>query len=224
MKRSFSTELCYVLGILFLAIGAALMIKADFGLTMIVAPAYVLHAKLGEIFPRLTLGMMEYIWQGVLLLAMMLIVRRARVSYLFAFITAVIFGFLLDGCLALSAYLPATLALRIVYYIAGVLICSLGVAFVFRTYIAPEVHELLVKEIADKFGKEAHHIKIGYDFFCCAAAVTLGFAFFGGLYGVGWGTVGCAIVNGPLIGIYSIWLSKHFEFVDALPLRRLFER
>lgn len=224
MKRKFSTELCYVLGLLCLAVGATLMIKADFGLTMIVAPAYVLHAKLAETFSWLTLGMMEYLWQGLLLVGMMLIVRRARLGYLFAFITAVIFGYLLDGCLALSAYLPVTMLLRFVYYIAGVFVCSLGVAFVFRTYIAPEVHELLVKEIANKFGRQAHHVKMGYDFFCCVAAVVLGFVFFGTLYGVGWGTIVCAIVNGALIGMYSKWLDKHFEFVDVLPLRRIFEK
>ena len=224
MKRKFSTELCYVLGLLCLAIGAMLMIKSDFGLTMIVAPAYVLHAKLADSFSWLTLGMMEYLWQGLLLIATMLIVRRARIGYFFAFITAVIFGFMLDGCLALSAYLPATMILRFVYYILGVFICSLGVAFVFRTYIAPEVHELLVKEIADKFGKQPHHIKMCYDIFCCVIAVILGLIFFGELYGVGWGTLVCAIVNGSLIGIYSKWLDKHFEFVDVLPMRRLFER
>lgn len=223
MKKKFSTELCYVLGLLALAIGATLMIKANFGLTMIVAPAYVLHAKLADTFSWLTLGMMEYLWQGVLLAAMMLIVRRARLSYLFAFITAVIFGFLLDGCLALSAYLPVTMALRIVYYIAGVLICSCGVAFVFRTYISPEVHELLVKEIADKFSKQSHHVKMGYDIFCCAVALILTLCFFGRLVGIGWGTIACAFINGTLIGFISKWFDRHFEFVDALPLRRFFE-
>ncbi len=224
MKKKFPTELCYVLGLVCLAIGATLMIKANFGLTMIVAPAYVLHAKLEQTFSWLTLGMVEYLWQGVLLLAMMLIVRRARIGYLFAFITAVIFGFLLDGCLALSAYLPSMLGLRIVYYILGVLICSLGVALVFRTYIAPEVHELLVKEIASKFGRQAHHVKMGYDIFCCVTAIILSVAFFSALVGIGWGTIVCAFVNGTLIGLYSKWLDRHFEFTDALPVRRIFEK
>ena len=45
MKRQivFYTELAYVLGILALALGTALMERADFGVSMVVAPAYLLH-------------------------------------------------------------------------------------------------------------------------------------------------------------------------------------
>lgn len=40
MKRTFSTELAYVFGIVFVAWGVVLMEKADFGVSMVVAPAY----------------------------------------------------------------------------------------------------------------------------------------------------------------------------------------
>lgn len=43
MKRPFSTELAYVFGIVFVAEGVALMKKADFGVSMVVAPAYLLY-------------------------------------------------------------------------------------------------------------------------------------------------------------------------------------
>ena len=43
MKRRFSTELAYVLGIVSIAWGVVLMEKADFGVSMIVAPAYLLY-------------------------------------------------------------------------------------------------------------------------------------------------------------------------------------
>lgn len=43
MKRTFSTELAYVFGIVFVARGVVLMEKADFGVSMVVAPAYLLY-------------------------------------------------------------------------------------------------------------------------------------------------------------------------------------
>ena len=49
-KRTFSTELCYILGILLLAFSATCMAKADLGLSMVVAPAYLLHLKCGISF------------------------------------------------------------------------------------------------------------------------------------------------------------------------------
>lgn len=45
MKRTFSTELAYVFGIVFVALGVVLMEKADFGASMVVAPAYLLRIR-----------------------------------------------------------------------------------------------------------------------------------------------------------------------------------
>lgn len=43
MKKTFYTEWAYVAGLLLIAAGVVLMEKADFGMSMIVAPAYLLH-------------------------------------------------------------------------------------------------------------------------------------------------------------------------------------
>lgn len=47
MKRTFSTGLAYVFGIAFAAWGVVLMEKADFGVSMVVAPAYLFRYTLG---------------------------------------------------------------------------------------------------------------------------------------------------------------------------------
>lgn len=50
MKRTFSTELAYVFGIVFVALGVVLMEKADFGVSMVVAPAYLLYRWLSPVW------------------------------------------------------------------------------------------------------------------------------------------------------------------------------
>ena len=72
MKRTFSTELAYVFGIVFVALGVVLMEKADFGASMVVAPAYLLYRWLSPVWSCVTFGMAEYCLQAVLLLAMCL--------------------------------------------------------------------------------------------------------------------------------------------------------
>ena len=47
MKRTFSTGLAYVFGIVFIAWGVVLMEKADFGVSVEVAPAYLFRYTLG---------------------------------------------------------------------------------------------------------------------------------------------------------------------------------
>ena len=88
MKKIFYSELAYVLGILTLAFGCAFMEKADFGLSMVVAPAYILYLKLSEVWSFISFGMMEYLLQVVLLIFMMIGIRRFKISYLFSFVTA----------------------------------------------------------------------------------------------------------------------------------------
>ncbi|WP_308594125.1 DUF6198 family protein [uncultured Gemmiger sp.] len=114
MKKKFSTELAYVLGIVLVAWGVVLMEKADFGVSMVVAPVYLLYRWLSPAWHFFTFGMAEYCLQAVLLLAMSLLLRRFRISYLFSFITAVVYGIVLDALMSLGAMLPSGgLALRV---------------------------------------------------------------------------------------------------------------
>lgn len=134
MKRTFSTELAYVFGIVFVARGVVLMEKADFGVSMVVAPAYLLYRWLSPVWSFVTFGMAEYRLQAVLLLAMCLLLRF-RVSYLFSFVTAVVYGFVLDAFMLLGAALPAgSVWLRVIYYVLGMLFCAAGVSAMFHTY------------------------------------------------------------------------------------------
>ena len=224
-KRVFSTEAAYVLGMAILAVGTALMEKADFGMSMVVAPAYILHLKLVQFLPFFSFGMAEYTLQAALLCVMMIVLRKFRLSFLFSFVTAVIYGLMLDGALMLASPLPAGgMALRAVYYAAGMALCSAGVAMLFRTYISPEVYELFVRELAAKTGKPIPVVKTAYDCTSCLIAVALSFAFFGfgHFEGVKWGTAVCALVNGWLIGQCSRAMEKMFAFKDTLGMRKYF--
>jgi len=76
-----------------------------------------------------------------------------RISYLFSFVTAVVYGLVLDGFMALGALLPAGMIWqRIICYCLGMLSSSAGVSAMFHTYISPEVYELFVKEVSASIG------------------------------------------------------------------------
>ena len=222
-RRSFSTELAYVLGLLILAFSTAMMERAGLGMSMVVAPAYLLHLLLSPVLTIFTFGMAEYVLQGVLLLLTIAIVRRFRVSYLFSFVTAVLYGFVLDGWIWLLDLLPAAvyapLAVRLFLYISGMVFCAMGVSLMFRTYIAPEVYELLVKEVSDRYSRPISVVKTVYDCVSCGIAVLMSFAIFGfgHFVGVQWGTIVCALINGWIIGQWSGFWDRHFVFGDTMP-------
>ena len=226
-KKIFYAELAYVLGIALLALGTALMERADYGMSMVVAPAYIVHLKLVQLLPWFSFGVAEFALQGVLLVGLSLWIGRFKRSYLFSFATAVLYGAVLDRCISAVALLSGSgMALRLTCYVLGMLLCASGVALLFHSYISPEAYELVVKEIAARQRWDLGRVKTAYDCISCAAGVALSFAFFGwGRFeGVKAGTILCALVNGWLIGRIDRGLSAAFDFRDGLKLRSLFER
>ncbi len=193
----------YILGLLILPLGVALMERADFGVSMIVAPAYVVYRFLSALLPWFTFGTAEYLLQALLLVALMLILRKFRVSYLFSFVTVLIYGVILDLWMMPMQCVPVDeLWVRILLYVVGLVISSLGVAFFFHTNIPPEVYELFVKEVSLQKNIPLTKFKTFYDCCSCAAGVILSFALFGfgQFVGVNWGTVVAAVINGWIIG------------------------
>ena len=181
--------------------------------------------RVSPVWSFVTFGMAEYCLQAVLLLAMYLLLRRFRVSYLFSFVTAVVYGFVLDAFMVLGAMLPVdSMALRGLYYVLGMLFCAAGVSAMFHTYISPEVYELFVKEVSAHFGADINRFKTGYDCVSCLIGVAMSFLVFGLWHfeGVKWGTILCALINGHIIGRISAFYEKHWTFCDRFPWRKYF--
>ena len=138
---------------------------------------------------------------------------------LFSFITALIYGLVLDLMMKPLALVPAeSMAVRLILYVAGMILCAIGVAFYFKTYISPAAYELVVKEIAREGNHDIGKVKIIYDLTSCLIAVILSFLFFGfgHFEGVKAGTFIVAVLNGPLISKCSDILERLFEHLWRL--------
>lgn len=219
-KRVMHRETAYVVAMFILSLGTAFMERADFGISMIVAPSYLLHLKLSQSLPWFSFGVAEYLMQTVVLVIIMACMGRVKLAYFFAFISAMLSGVLLDICIAIVAIIPfdGTVA-RLVYYLLGVYIGPLGVGLIMHSYVTPGAYESFVKELAPKYGIELGKFKTAYD--CCSLllGVLLSFIFFGfgNFVGIRLGTVFCALVNGTLVAFNSRLVDRYFDFEDALP-------
>ena len=219
-KPVFSTELAWALGLILTAWGVAFMEKANFGVSMVVAPAYILHLKLVSSLPFFSFGTSEYVLQFAMLCLMCLVIRRFKFSYLLSFVTAVIYGFTLDFCMSLISGLPAdTFSQRIPMFIAGMLLCCAGISLIFKTYLPPEVYELFVKEVSTRFNWNIHRFKTCYDIASMTIAIVMSFCFFGLWHfeGIKVGTVICACVNGYIISLCTRLYNRLFVFEDKIP-------
>lgn len=224
-KYVFYSELTYLFGMILLALGSTLLVCANFGVSVVVAPAYLIHLKLSKVWSFVSFGVAEYIMQAMLLLLLIAAVRRFHWSYLFSFVTALFYGAVLDVFMWMFSSLDPSFGLRLLLFSLGVLISAVGVSFVLHTYISPAVYELLIKELALKYRKNTAHAKLVYDGCSCLLAILLSICFFGfwPLYAVGIGTVFCAFVNGRLIYFINRFLNHHFELRPYFPkLERIF--
>ena len=232
-KKVFYSEAAYFVGILILAFGTALTAVADLGVSMIVAPAYLIHLKLSETFMWFTFGLAEYLFQACLPLVLVIVLRRFKLYYIFSAVTVLLYGFLLDMSTSfinfISKLIPesvpiGSISVRIVVFISGFLFSTAGIAFLFNTYISPEVYELFVKEIALVKNKDVHKVKIIYDYTSCFVAIAMSFILFGfgNFEGVKIATILSAFVNGFAIKCFSVLFEKFFEFKERFGLRKYF--
>ena len=120
MKKNFYTEAAYILGIITLAFGTALMERADFGMSMVVAPAYLVYLKISLYLPWFTFGMAEYSLQALLIIVLMVIMHGYKRKYLFSFITAFLYGTTLDLMISLVRFMPGYgMVARVIFYLSG---------------------------------------------------------------------------------------------------------
>lgn len=214
-KIRVSNESIYVMAVLVLSFATAMLAAADLGLSMVVAPAYIVSLKAGV----LTFGQAEYIVQGMLFVLFCVLMRKVKGLYCFAFVSGLIYGVALDFWRMViphfnpEIFAPGTLPIgtRIFYFIAGYLLNSLGVALYFKTYFYPQVYEFFVKGISGHFHIALPKFKIGFDMSFLVIAIMLSFILFHGLVGIGVGTVVLAFGNGPLIGFYGRWMDGHLD-------------
>lgn len=218
-KIKISGEVAYFAAIILLSLAVAIL-SADFGISMIVAPAYLLSLKTSF----LSFGQAEYVVQACVFALLCVVLKKFRISYLFSFGTCLIYGLVLDLWRKIPFFDPSVtppgsmnLPLRIAMFIIGMILTSFSVALFFKTYLFPQVYDFFVKAVSSKYGIKLSVLKTIVDLSCLTASVIMTFAFFGEIRGIGWGTLVMALLNGTVIGFFSNLLDKAFDFQATLP-------
>lgn len=212
MNKKMSNVLNWIIGMLLCPLGIAFYTKANFGLSMVAAPAYIIHIKLKEIFLWYTQGTSEYIFQTILIIILSLVIKKFNKKYLLSFFVAVLSGFIIDGWLwVLGGNAPyESLATRIMALVIGEIVLTIAIAFFFRTDMPVQVYELAVAEISEKWGFDKNRIKLFHDVTMLILSVVLALSLNRNLKGLGVGTVLITLVNAPLIKFFGEIIDRIF--------------
>jgi uncharacterized membrane protein YczE len=217
-------ELNWLLGVFLVALGVAICNRANLGISMIAAPAFIIADAIHPLWNGFTVGMAEYLVQGLIVILACLICWRIDWRYLLSFLTAVIYGYVVDMWMLIIGTEPfEELWLRWVMLIVGDIVTCTGVAFFFRTYLPVEAYELFVHEVSRVRKFNLHKVKWIFDFSCLAVSIVLAFSIFGdattfdwatiythSFHHIGLGTIVTTVISAPLINVISLVVRKRF--------------
>lgn len=188
--------------------GVVLMLYSGAGISAISSVPFAFS----EVLPVLSLGTWTYIFQGLLVLSLMIMRKRFVPSYLFSFVVGFVFGKLLDVHELWINILPNNITMRIVYFILSYIILCFGIAISNRCLLPITPTDLFPRELADITKVSYSKIKIGFDVSCLAVTAGLTFFFLGHLDGLGIGTIVAAFTMGKGVSIAGNLIDRKFGY------------
>lgn len=232
MKRvKASSELLWVFGIVFVALGVTLCSKANLGVSMIAAPAFIISEFISQFNSFFDVGVTEYILQGIMLISLCIIIKKFNWRYLLAFAVAVLYGYTLNFFIWIFAGLEFNAVwLRYLMLIIGDIITAFGVACFFRTYMPLQVYELFVAEISDHLKINIDRVKGIFDISLLFISIVLSLTLFGDVksfdwsslwhnsfHNIGVGTLITTAINSPVISLMGKVIDRFSDNSPCFP-------
>ena len=191
-----------VIGLFFAALGVALTKRGELGVSPISSVANVLSYQ----FTDLTLGSWLILWNCVLILGQILLLRRNFQPIQFLQIPlSFLFGWFTDFGMWLVSFLPVQVyAVRLLMVLAGTVVLGFGITL---SVIADQIMnsgEAFVKAISDVTHQEFGTIKVVFDISCVLIALILSLLFFeGAIVSTREGTIIAALCTGFVVKFFS---------------------
>lgn len=216
IKRVWRGELALLIAVVINSFGVVLMLYSGSGISAISSVPFAFS----RVLPALTLGTWTYIFQGILVLSLMILRKRFVLQYLLSFVVGFVFGELIDVYELWIEILPDGIGFRICYFIISYMLICFGIALSNRCLLPIIPTDLFPRELSQITGIGYPKIKISFDVICLAVTAGMTLIFLGHLEGLGVGTVIAAFTMGKVIGLIGNWLDRRFRF-ETFQSRRL---
>lgn len=204
--------LLFVISLFFSALGVAFTKHGEMGVSPISSVANVLSFK----FSSLSLGTWLIIWNCVLILGQILLLRKKfQPIQLLQVPLSFLFGWFTDIGMTIVSFIPAdTYPLRLAMVAAGIIILGFGISLAVIANVIMNSGEAFVKAVSDTTGKEFGNVKIAFDVLCVVFALVLSLIFFDlTIVGIREGTVFSALLTGAAVKFFIGRLKKPVDNV-----------
>lgn len=199
-----------IAGLFFAALGVAFSKHGELGVSPISSVSNVLYCR----FDDISLGMWLVIWNCVMIVGQVIILRRDfKLIELLQLPLSFLFGWFTDLGMIFVSLIPVdTYFARLLMIIIGTLVLSFGISLSVIANVIMNSGEAFVRAVSDKMHKEFGYVKIGFDIFCVLLAVTLSLIFFDlTVVGVREGTVIAAVFTGIIVKFFGSILKNPLD-------------
>ena len=208
-------EIALIVIILINSLGVVLMLYSGSGISAISSVPYAFSL----VFPKISLGTWTYIFQGLLVLSLMIMRKKFVAPYLFSFLVGFAFSEMLDIHEMWINALPTALEYRVVYFVISYLLICLGIALSNRCGLPIIPTDLFPRELTDITKIKYSRIKIGFDVTCLAITALMTCIILGHLDGLGIGTILAAFTMGKVIGMIGDQMDRQVRFESFMTKR-----
>lgn len=213
-KETVKRYILLVISLFFSALGVAVTKHGELGVSPISSVANVLSYK----FSSLSLGTWLIIWNCILIVGQVLILRKNfKIIQLLQIPISLLFGYFTDFGSWLVSFIPAdSYAMRLVMVVLGVVILGFGIAVSVIANVIMNSGEAFVKAISDVSDKNFGNVKIAFDIGCVVLAVILSIMFFNfKIVGTREGTLISAVCTGMVVKFFVKLLKNPLETIIA---------
>lgn len=205
-------ELALLVVIMINSLGVVLMLHSGSGISAISSVPYAFT----DVFPKISLGTWTYIFQGLLVLSLMIMRKRFVPPYLFSFVVGFAFSEMLDVHKVWIDALPTTMAERIMYFVVSYILLCIGIALSNRCGLPIIPTDLFPRELSDITSVRYSKIKVSFDVICLSVTALMTGILLGHIDGLGIGTILAAFTMGKVIGLIGEWMDQHVRFVSFM--------
>lgn len=201
-KEIFKRYILLVISLFFSALGVAITKRGELGVSPISSVANVLSYQ----FSSLSLGTWLIIWNCILIIGQILILRKNfRLIQLLQIPLSFLFGYFTDFGVWCASFIPANnYPIRLMLVIIGVIILGFGVSLSVIANVIMNSGEAFVKAISDTTNKNFGNIKIAFDISCVIIAIVLSLLFFDlKIVGTREGTIIAAVFTGIVVKFFT---------------------
>lgn len=201
-----------IIGLFFSALGVAMTKRGELGVSPISSVANVMSLN----FPQLSLGNWLIIWNCVLILGQIILLRKKfQLIQLLQVPLSFLFGYFTDFGMWLFAWADWDFyALRLGNIAVGMLLLGFGIALCVIADAILNSGEAFVKAISDTTHKDFGTLKICFDVSCVGIAIVLSLLFFDfTIQGTREGTIIAALFTGVVIKFFTPRLRAPLEHI-----------